>query len=93
MDSWMIVKGTANEECVYKFINMAISELGQCGMSNVNGYSSANPVAAKNCMSPEQFVELHQDDPDYLDSLLLWENLGDRLGAYTNAWTAVKASN
>lgn len=93
MDSWMIVKGAANEECAYKFINMAISELGQCGMSNVNGYSSANPVAAKNCMSPEQFIELHQDDPDYLDSLLLWENLGDRLSAYTNAWTAVKAAN
>jgi putative spermidine/putrescine transport system substrate-binding protein/spermidine/putrescine transport system substrate-binding protein len=93
MDSWMIVKGTTNEECVYKFINMAISELGQCGMSNYNGYSSANPVAAKNCMSSQQFVDLHQDDPDYLDSLLLWENLGDRLSAYTNAWTAVKASN
>ncbi len=93
MDSWMIVKGSANQDCAYKFINMAISELGQCGMSNVNGYSSANPVAAKKCMSAEQFTDLHQDDPDYLDSLMLWENLGDRLGAYTNAWTAVKAAN
>ena len=93
MDSWMIVKGTPNEDCVYKFLNMAISELGQCGMSTVNGYSSANPVAAKNCMTPDQFEALHQDDVGYLDSLLLWENLGDRLGDYTNAWNAVKAAN
>lgn len=93
MDSWMVVKGTANTECVYKFINMAISEHGQCGMSNYNGYSSSNPVAAKKCMSPEQFTKLHQDDPDYLDSLLLWVNLGERLEHYTNAWNAVKSAN
>jgi putative spermidine/putrescine transport system substrate-binding protein/spermidine/putrescine transport system substrate-binding protein len=93
MDSWMIVKGTPNEDCAYKFLNMAISEQGQCGMSNVNGYSSTNEVAAKKCMSAEQFKTLHQDDPDYLDSLLLWTDLGDRFGAYTNTWNAVKAAN
>ena len=93
MDSWLVVKGTPNEDCVYEFINMATTEQGQCGMSNVNGYSSANPVAAKACMSPEQFKALHQDDVSYLDSLLLWENLRDRLGAYTNTWNAVKAAD
>ena len=93
MDSWMVVKDTPNRDCAYAYINMAISELGQCGVANVNGYSATNEVAAKACMSPEQFVQLHQDDPDYLDSLLLWENLEDRLEAYTNAWNAVKAAN
>jgi putative spermidine/putrescine transport system substrate-binding protein/spermidine/putrescine transport system substrate-binding protein len=93
MDSLLIVKGTPNEDCVYKYINMATTEQGQCGMSNVNGYSSANPVAAKKCMSPEQFQDLHQADVGYLDSLFLWENLRDRLGAYTNTWNAVKAAN
>ena len=93
MDSLLIVKGTPNEDCVYKYINMATTEQGQCGMSNVNGYSSANPVAAKKCMSPEQFMDLHQADVGYLDSLFLWENLRDRLGAYTNTWNAVKAAN
>lgn len=93
MDSWLIVKGTPNEDCVYQFINMATTEQGQCGMSNVNGYSSANPVAAENCMTAEQYKALHQDDVDYLDSLLLWENLRERLPAYTNAWNAVKAAN
>lgn len=93
MDSWMIVKDTANEDCAYKFLNMAISEQGQCGVANVNGYSVSNPVAAKACMSDEQFSALHQDDLGYLDSLLLWENLGPRIEAYTNVWNAVKASN
>ncbi|GFE63836.1 ABC transporter substrate-binding protein [Litoreibacter roseus] len=91
MDSFMIVSGTPNEECAYQFLNMAVSEVGQCGVANVNGYSVANPEAARRCMSEEQFAALHQDDPEYLDSLLLWENLGDRLGDYTNAWNAVKA--
>lgn len=90
MDSWMIVKGRASD-CAYKFLNMQITELGQCGVANVNGYSAANKEAARACMSDEQFIALHQDDPDYLDSLLLWKPLGERTEAYTNAWNAVKA--
>ena len=91
MDSWMIVKGSPNSDCAYKFLNMQLSKQGQCGVANVNGYSVANPVAAKACMSPEQFIKLHQDDPDYLESLLMWKPLGARLEAYTNAWNAVKS--
>jgi putative spermidine/putrescine transport system substrate-binding protein/spermidine/putrescine transport system substrate-binding protein len=93
MDSWMVVKDTANEDCAYKYISMAISPEGACGVANVTGYSVSNPVAAKACMSAEQFTGLHQDDIGYLDSLLLWENLGARLENYTNVWNAVKASN
>ena len=62
MDSWMVVKDTPNKDCAYKFLNMQISEQGQCGVAAVNGYSTANPVAAKKCMTPEQFTALHQDD-------------------------------
>ena len=93
MDSWMVVKDTPNKDCAYKFLNMQSSELGQCGVANVNGYSAANPVAAKKCMTPEQYAALHQDDPNYLDSLMLWENLGERLEVYTNTWNAVKSAN
>jgi len=91
MDSWMVVKGTPNKECAYKFLNMQLADQGQCGVANVNGYSVANAAAAKSCMSPEQYASLHQDDPNYLDSLLMWQPLGDRFEAYTNAWNAVKA--
>jgi spermidine/putrescine-binding protein len=91
LDSWMVVKDTPNKECAYKFLNMQLSELGQCGVANVNGYSATNAAAAKSCMTPEQFAALHQDDPTYLDSLMIWQPLGDRFEAYTNAWNAVKA--
>lgn len=91
MDSWMLVKDTPNTDCAYKLLNMLLSEDGQCGVANVNGYSVSNPVAAKACMPPEQYAMLHQDDPDYLDSLLLWAPLGERLEAYTNAWNSVKS--
>jgi putative spermidine/putrescine transport system substrate-binding protein/spermidine/putrescine transport system substrate-binding protein len=93
LDSWMVVKDTPNKDCAYKFLNMQSSEQGQCGVANVNGYSAANPVAAKKCMKPEQYQALHQDDPNYLDSLMLWRNLGARLENYTNAWNAVKSAN
>jgi len=92
-DSWMVVKDSANEDCAYKFLNMAVAEQGQCGVANITGYSVSNPVAAKSCMSADQFTALHQDDLGYLDSLMLWENLGARLENYTNVWNAVKAAN
>ena len=60
-DSFQIVKGSPNIDCAYKWINYAISEEGQCGVSAITGYSVSNPVAAKNCMTPEQFSGLHQD--------------------------------
>lgn len=91
VDSFMIVKDSPNLDCAYEFLNMSVSEAGQCGVANVNGYSVANPVAAKKCMSDEQFAGLHMDDLGYLDSLLLWENLGERIGAYTDAWNSVKS--
>lgn len=91
MDSWMIVKDSPNTDCAYKLLNMLSSEAGQCGVANVNGYSVANPVAAEACMSAEQFTSLHQDDPDYLDSLQLWAPLAARLGDYTNTWNSVKS--
>ncbi len=53
--------------------------------------SATNPTAAKAHDAEQYAANWHQDDPDYLDSLLLWENLGPRLSAYTNAWNAVKS--
>ncbi len=91
MDSWQIVKGSPNVDCAYAWINYSLTPEAQCGVANVTGYSAANPVAAKACMSAEQFVALHQDDVDYINRLMLWET-PDRLEVYTNTWNAVKAA-
>jgi putative spermidine/putrescine transport system substrate-binding protein/spermidine/putrescine transport system substrate-binding protein len=91
-DNWMIVTGSPNQDCAYKYINYMISPKGQCGVSGVTGYSAANPVAAKTCMSPEEFTAKHQDDIDYVNKLKMWQAPA-RIDAYTNAWNAVKAAS
>lgn len=91
VDNWQIVKGTPNADCAYKYINFTLSPRGQCGISTVTGYSAANPVAAKECMSPEEYTAKHQDDINYVDSLIMWE-MPARLDVYTNTWNAIKAA-
>jgi len=91
VDNWQIVKGTPNADCAYKYINFMLSPRGQCGVSGVTGYSAANPVAAKECMSPEEYKAKHQDDIGYVNSLVMWE-MPARLDVYTNTWNAVKAA-
>ncbi|MGE3830852.1 MAG: extracellular solute-binding protein, partial [Parvibaculaceae bacterium] len=90
VDNWQIVKGSPNADCAYKYINFILSPKGQCGVSAVTGYSAANPVAAKECMTPEEYTAKHQDDIGYVNSLIMWE-MPARLDVYTNIWNAVKA--
>lgn len=90
-DNWMIAKGSPNIDCAYKYINYMMSAKGQCGVSTVTGYSATNPVAAKTCMSPEEFKAKHQDDIDFVNKLHMWQ-LPARLEEYTNTWNAVKAA-
>jgi spermidine/putrescine transport system substrate-binding protein len=91
VDNWMIVKGSPNADCAYKYINFTTSARGQCGISTVTGYSASNPVAAKECMTPEEYTAKHQDDINYVNSLVMWEQ-PDRLDVYTNVWNAVKGA-
>lgn len=91
VDNWMIVKGSPNVDCAYAYINFTTSARGQCGISSVTGYSAANPVAAKECMTPEEYSAKHQDDIGYVNSLVMWE-LPARLDVYTNVWNAVKGA-
>jgi len=91
MDSWQVVKGSANKECAYKWINYSVSPKGQCGVSSVTGYSSSNPKAAKECMDAETFTTLHMDDVGYIDSLILWQEPSN-LQKYIDTWNAVKAA-
>jgi putative spermidine/putrescine transport system substrate-binding protein/spermidine/putrescine transport system substrate-binding protein len=91
MDSWQIVKGTPNTDCAYAWLNYSLTPEAQCGVAAITGYSVANETSAKACMTPEQFTALHQDDANYLNSLILWQT-PERLEVYTNTWNAVKAA-
>ena len=48
--------------------------------------------SAKACMTPEEFVAVHQDDREYFNKLNVWENLDPNLEPCTNAWNVVKAA-
>ncbi|MEI6537736.1 MAG: extracellular solute-binding protein, partial [Verrucomicrobiaceae bacterium] len=90
-DNWMIAKGSPNIDCAYKYINFMMSPKGQCGVSTVTGYSATNPVAAKTCMTPEEFKAKHQDDISFVEKLHMWQ-APPRIDVYTNTWNAVKAA-
>jgi putative spermidine/putrescine transport system substrate-binding protein/spermidine/putrescine transport system substrate-binding protein len=90
-DNWMIVKGSPNIECAYKYINYMMSAKGQCGVSSVTGYSATNPVASKTCMSEEEYKAKHQDDISFVSKLHMWQ-APERIEVYTNTWNAVKAA-
>lgn len=92
VDNWQIVKGSPNVACAYKYINFMESPRGQCGVSAVTGYSAANQVAAKQCMTEKEYKAKHQDDISYVNSLVMWQTPA-RLDVYTNTWNAVKAAN
>ncbi len=64
----------------------------QCGVCRVTGHSLANEASAKACMTSEKCVAVHQDDPEYVNKLNVWESLGPNLEPCTNAWNAVKAA-
>jgi spermidine/putrescine-binding protein len=90
-DNWMIAKGSPNIDCAYKYINYMMSAKGQCGVSAVTGYSATNPVAARTCMTDEEFKAKHQDDIDFVNKLHMWQ-VPARIEEYTNTWNAVKAA-
>lgn len=90
VDNWMLVKGTPNTDCAYKYMEYMNSAKGQCGVSGVTGYYPVNPEAAS-CMSEEDVAAKHVGESSYLGKLAMWQT-PDRIVEYTNAWNAVKAA-
>jgi putative spermidine/putrescine transport system substrate-binding protein/spermidine/putrescine transport system substrate-binding protein len=91
MDSMMLVKGSPNTDCSYAFFNYMMTPEGQCGIAASTGYWPANPVAAKQCLTAEEFTAKHLDDIDYLNDVVMWE-MPARLDKYIETWNAVKAA-
>lgn len=90
MDSMMLVKGSPNESCAYKFIGYMLSAQGQCGIVGSTDYFPTNPVTAKTCLPTEEVKSRHLEDPGYVDSLVMWQ-MPKRLDKYLETWNAVKA--
>jgi len=91
IDHLMITAGSENKELAYKFLAYMVEAETQKKVTDVTGYTPANPKAAQ-FMTPEQVKSLHLDDVDgYQKHIYFWQNV-PRRAKYNEIWNEVKAA-
>jgi len=91
IDHLMITSGSENKELAYKFVEYMIQAQTQKKVTDVTGYTPANPQAAQS-MTPDEVKSLHLDDVDnYQKRLYFWQNV-PRRAKYQEIWNEVKAA-
>lgn len=91
IDHLMITAGSENKDLAYKFLEFMIQAQTQKKVTDVTGYTPANPHAAQ-YMTPEEQKSLHLDDVDnYQKRLYFWQNV-PRRAKYNEIWNEVKAT-
>ncbi|MFY9676935.1 MAG: ABC transporter substrate-binding protein [Terriglobales bacterium] len=91
IDHLMITAGSENKDLAYKFLEFMIQAQTQKKVTDVTGYTPANPHAAQ-FMTPEEVKSLHLDDVDnYQKRLYFWQNV-PRRAKYNEIWNEVKAT-
>jgi len=91
IDHLMITAASDNPDLAYKFLEYMIEAKTQKQVTDVTGYTPANPQAAQ-LMTPEQVKSLHLDDVDsYQKHIYFWQNV-PRRAKYTQIWNEVKAA-
>jgi len=91
IDHLMITAGSDNKDLAYKFLAFMIEAQTQKQVTDVTGYTPANPRAAQ-YMTPEEVKSLHLDDVDnYQRRLYFWQNV-PRRAKYNETWNEVKAT-
>jgi len=91
IDHLMITAGSENKDLAYKFLEYMIEAQTQKKVTDVTGYTPANPQAAR-LMTPDEVKNLHLDDVDsYQKRLYFWQNV-PRRAKYNEIWNEVKAA-
>jgi spermidine/putrescine-binding protein len=91
IDHLMITSGSDNKDLAYQFLEFMIEAHTQKAVTDVTGYTPANPQAAQS-MTPEEIKSLHLDDVDnYQKHLYFWQNV-PRRAKYNEIWNEVKAA-
>jgi spermidine/putrescine-binding protein len=91
IDHLMITAGSENKELAQQFLEYMIGSETQKKVTDITGYTPANPEAAHH-MTPEEVKSLHLDDVDnYQKRLYFWQNV-PRRAKYNEIWNAVKAA-
>ena len=91
IDHLMITAGSEHKDLAHKFLEYMVEARTQKQISDVTGYTPANPQAAQ-FMTPEQVRSLHLDDVDnYQKHIYFWQNV-PRRAKYNEIWNEVKAA-
>jgi putative spermidine/putrescine transport system substrate-binding protein/spermidine/putrescine transport system substrate-binding protein len=91
IDHLMITSGSDNKDLAYRFLEFMIEAQTQKTVTDVTGYTPANPQAAQS-MTPEEIKSLHLDDVDnYQKHIYFWQNV-PRRAKYNEIWNEVKAA-
>jgi spermidine/putrescine-binding protein len=87
----MITAGSENKELASEFLEYMIEAQTQKKVTDVTGYTPANPQAAQ-FMTPQEVKSLHLDDVDkYQKRLYFWQKV-PRRAKYNEIWNEVKAA-
>ena len=87
----MITAESENRDLAYEFLEYMIEAQTQKKVTDVTGYTPANPQAA-HLMTAEEVKGLHLDDVDnYQKRLYFWQNV-PRRARYNEIWNEVKAA-
>jgi putative spermidine/putrescine transport system substrate-binding protein/spermidine/putrescine transport system substrate-binding protein len=91
MDHLMITAASENKELAHKFLEFMIQAQTQKKVTDVTGYTPANPHAAQ-FMTADEVKNLHLDDVDnYQKRIYFWQNV-ERRDKYNEIWNEVKAA-
>jgi spermidine/putrescine-binding protein len=91
IDHLMITAGSENRDLAYKFLEYMIEAQIQKKVTDVTGYTPANPQAA-HFMTADEVKSLHLDNVDnYQKRLYFWQNV-PRRAKYNEVWNEVKAA-
>ena len=91
IDHLMITSASENKELATKFLEYMIQAQTQKKVTDVTGYTPANPRAAQ-VMTPAEQRNLHLDDVDnYQKRIYFWQNV-PRRAKYNEIWNEVKAA-
>ncbi|HTQ60866.1 MAG TPA: ABC transporter substrate-binding protein [Candidatus Solibacter sp.] len=91
IDHLMITAASQQKELAAQFIEYMIEAQTQKRITDVTGYSPANPGSTA-FMTAEEKKNLHMDDPDvYMNRIYFWQDV-PRRAKYNETWNEVKAA-
>ena len=91
IDHLMITSASENKDLAYQFLEYMIEAETQKKITDVTGYTPANPQAGR-FMTLAEIKSLHLDDVDnYQKRLYFWQNV-PRRAKYNEIWNEVKAA-